>query len=114
MADTPQDTAGDGHVEVVDNPAERFYELRVDGEPAGVLVYESAGSRRVITHTVIQRGFQGRGLSGRLVRAALDDLRARHHTVTSYCEVVDRFIEAHPEYADLIDPEQPGAGHKGR
>jgi predicted GNAT family acetyltransferase len=98
-------------IEVLDNPEERFYELRVDGAQAGVLVYESAGSRRILTHTVIQEDFRGRGLSARLIRETLDDLRGKHHTITSYCAIVDGFIEANPEYEDLIDKEYPGGRH---
>jgi hypothetical protein len=98
-----------GTVEVVENVDGRYYEIRVDGEFAGIVVYESFGSRRVLTHTFIENGFRGRGLSWRLMSGVLDDLRARHLTATNHCPVLDRFFQANPQYADLLDVDHPGA-----
>jgi hypothetical protein len=95
-------------LEVVRHAGERFYELLVDGQFGGLVVYEDAGSRYVLTHTFIAEGYRGRGLSQVLLRGVLDDLRARQVTVTNYCPVLDRFIDANPEYLPLIDAAHPG------
>lgn len=112
-----RDTGTDAHtaegpvgeaLEVVRRADERFYELLVDGQFGGLVVYEDAGSRYVLTHTFIAEGYRGRGLSQVLLRGVLEDLKARHITVTNYCPILDRFIEKNPEYIRLIDPSQPG------
>ncbi|MEU8756335.1 GNAT family N-acetyltransferase [Streptomyces chartreusis] len=102
----------DVHVEIADNPGGRFYELRYGDQAAGLLVYETAGSRRVLTHTTIRDEYRGQGWSKLLIRFALDDLAAKGATITNYCPVVDRFIEANPGYEQLIDPDHPG--NRGR
>ncbi|WP_051854356.1 MULTISPECIES: GNAT family N-acetyltransferase [unclassified Streptomyces] len=106
--------ADEKDVEVVDNPESRYYELRYDGQTAGMLVYETVGSRRVLTHTTIKEDHRGRGLSRLLIRSVLDDLAAKGATITNYCPVVDRFIERNPEYEKLIDPGHPGSWARGR
>jgi predicted GNAT family acetyltransferase len=45
---------------------------------------------------------RGRGLGSELVRAALDDVRRRGATVVPTCWYVAEFIDAHPEYGDLL------------
>jgi hypothetical protein len=100
--------ATDDRIEVTDDAAGGFYELRVNGEFAGIVVYETFGSRRVLTHTTVQPEFRGRGLSWVMMQRMLDDLRARHLTVTNTCPVVDRYLQANPRYADLLDAGHPG------
>lgn len=100
--------ADDRHVELGDNPDGRFYELRHGDQSAGILVYETVGSRRVLTHATIREDYRGRGWGKLLIRFALDDLAAKGATITNRCPVVDRFIEENPEYEQLIDPEHPG------
>jgi uncharacterized protein len=99
-------------LEVVRDPDNRFYELRVGGQFGGIVVYEPADHRYVLTHTFIAEGYRGRGLSQVLLRGVLDDLRARHITVTNYCPVLDRFLARNPEYLPLIDADRPGKWHR--
>jgi predicted GNAT family acetyltransferase len=91
-------------IEVLDNAEGRFYELKVGDEVAGLLVYHIIGSHLVFTHTMVQKAFQGRGLSKVLMSRALDDVRTKGLTVSSLCPVLDRFVETHPEYADVLTP----------
>ncbi len=94
--------------EVVRRPEDRFYELLVDGQFAGLIVYEEFGSRYVLTHTFIADSHRDQGLSWVLLKGALDDLKQRHVTVTNFCPVVHRFLQKNPEYLPLIDPAHPG------
>ncbi|MFE2642732.1 GNAT family N-acetyltransferase [Streptomyces nigra] len=110
MTSGERDATGSEDVEVADNPEGRFYELRFGDASVGILVYETVGSRRVLTHTTIQEDYRGRGWSKILIRRALDDIAAKGSTITNYCGVVDRFIEKNPQYARLIDPRHPGGG----
>jgi predicted GNAT family acetyltransferase len=100
--------------EVVHRAGERFYELLADGQFAGLVVYEAAGSRYVLTHTFVAGDYRGRGLSQVLLRGVLDDLRARHITVTNFCPVLNRFLDRNPEYLPLIDASHPGSWDKSQ
>jgi uncharacterized protein len=98
-----------GEVTVENNAASRSYDAWVDGEFAGSIVYEQAEDRRVVfTHTFVEPRFRGRGVGNMLVQGALDDVRAKGLTLTNFCDFVARYIDAHPEYGDLLDATHPG------
>jgi predicted GNAT family acetyltransferase len=102
MSESAPGGTGPQHIEVIDNPRDRYYELRVDGVAAGLLVYESLGSHRVLTHTTVQEDYRGHGLAHQLIRAALDDLSTRNVTVSNHCTVVGRFVDDNPQYQGLF------------
>jgi uncharacterized protein len=106
MSDQSLDTTE--NIDVVDNAENGFFELLVDGERAGVLVYSTHGSRQVITHSAIASEYQGRGLADLLIRTALDDFRGKQATVTNFCPAVDHFLTTHHEYDDMIDRSHSG------
>jgi predicted GNAT family acetyltransferase len=95
-------------LEVVHHEDERFYELVVDGQFGGLLVYGLGDNRIVFTHTFIAEGYRGRGLSNFMIESTLDDVRAHGFTVTNFCPVLDHFFETHPGYIPLIDERVPG------
>ena len=98
-----------GEVTVKDNAQSRSYDVFVDGEFAGSIVYEQAGDRRVVfTHTFVEPRFRGHGIGDILVRGALDDVRAKGVSLTNFCDFVAHYIDEHPEYADLLDATHPG------
>ena len=98
-------TAG---VTVRNNSEALTYDALIDGQVAGSIIYELNGSRVVISHTIVEPEHRDSGVGTELVRTALDDIRAKGMTITNYCGFVSAFIDAHPEYADLIDPVHPG------
>jgi quinol monooxygenase YgiN/predicted GNAT family acetyltransferase len=95
-------------VVVRENPESQTYDALVGDEIAGTILYEIEGPRLVLTHTAVQPRFQHQGVAMALIAAALDDIRAKGKKITILCPVVTTFIEAHPEYADLVDAEHPG------
>jgi predicted GNAT family acetyltransferase len=99
--------SADADIRVVDNPAQLRYELRVDGALAGFLAYRLEPGTVVLVHTDVDPAYEGRGLGGRLVRGALDDLRARGLLLVPLCPFVASYLRRHPEYADLVvgDPQ---------
>lgn len=90
--------------DVLDDGEHGRYEIRVDGQAAGVAFYERSPGRVVFTHTEIEPAFEGRGLGGRLAQAALDDVRARDERVVPHCPFIAGWIRRHPEYAGLVAP----------
>jgi uncharacterized protein len=102
------DAAGALGLVVRDNPESQTYDALVGDEIAGTLLYEREGPRLVLTHTAVQNRFQHHGIATALIAAALDDIRTKGKKVTILCPLVSAFIAAHPDYADLVDPEHPG------
>ena len=88
--------------DVFDHQEASRYEIRVDDRVAGFAEYESRPGRVVFTHTEVADEFEGRGLAGRLARAALDDVRSRGLLVVPLCPYIAGYIDKHPEYADLL------------
>lgn len=89
-------------VVVHDVEAGRF-EIR---QPAGtaVLEYALSGGDIAMFHTGVPPELEGRGLGGKLVKAALDYARGEGLRVIPQCSFVRAYIDRHPEYAPLLDP----------
>ena len=84
------------------NPDKRRYELWLDGERVGLIAYSGPDELRHFLHTEVDPAFGGRGLGSVLIRAALDDVRARDAEVVPSCPFVRAYIQKHPEYTDLV------------
>jgi predicted GNAT family acetyltransferase len=96
--DLDEGTASDlaGRLEIRDNPVSRSYDAVLDGTVVAMIVCEDDGTRRAFDHTVVDPEHRGRGITTMLVKAALDDLRAKEPTLTNYCRFVADFIVGHP------------------
>ncbi|KAA1425233.1 N-acetyltransferase [Mumia zhuanghuii] len=90
-------------VDVHDNTEDQRYDLMVDGDLGGTIVYRDPrpGVRQLV-HTEVRPELGGRGLAGVVAKAALDDIRAKGWQVVPTCPYVASYIEKHPEYADLV------------
>jgi len=89
-------------VVVTDVPERSRWEASEDGELAGFAEYRLRAGRVVFPHTVVEPAFEGRGVASALVRTALDDARARALPVVPLCPFFRRWIDRHPDYADLV------------
>jgi predicted GNAT family acetyltransferase len=89
--------------EVVNEPESSRYVILVDGETKGFADYRVAGDTIVFPHTVIDPSQRGKGLGAVLVGGALDDVRPTGRKVVPSCWYVAEFIDAHPEYSDLLE-----------
>lgn len=96
-------------IEVRNNHGSRSYDAVLDGRVVGMIVYERVASRLMIRHTIVDPAMRGLGVGTTLAKAALDDVRASGLTLTNYCSFVGSFIDANPEYGDLVDARLPGA-----
>lgn len=91
------------NVNVEHKEAEKRYVITVDGDQAGFADYrEVDADTRDFNHTVIDPAFRGQGLSGKLVKAALDDTRAAGKKIIPTCSAVEHFVEKNDEYKDLV------------
>ena len=90
-----------------DIEAQRF-ELTVDGHTAE-LVYEADGDRLVLVHTGVPDELEGRGIGGRLVRAALDRAERDGLTVVPSCPFARSWLQRHPDEAARVQVDWPTA-----
>lgn len=95
------DSTDSDHISISKNPAASRYELRVGDELVGRADYVEREDVVVIPHTETRPEFGGRGLAGRLVRYALEDIAEQGKKVDPACPFVDVFIERNPEFAGL-------------
>jgi len=88
------------NLKVLHNPALFRFEINVEGLTA-IAEYEDRGDFLAITHTFVPEPLRGRGLAAMLVNAALEYARANGKKVDPVCSYAARFMEQHPEFADL-------------
>jgi predicted GNAT family acetyltransferase len=91
---------------VRDDPEAGRYEIVEGNRLLGVAAYERRGDTVVFTHTEVDPDAGESGLGSRLVKEALDDIRAKGGKVVPLCSFVRGWIERHPEYADLTADEE--------
>ena len=102
---TPHEQAlhpSDGAVTVEKNPAQSRYEIRLDGELVGVADYFLHDDRVVFPHTEIVHARRGLGFGERLVRYALEDVRASGNKIVPRCWFVAEFVDLNPEFGALV------------
>jgi uncharacterized protein len=87
---------------VTEAPARHRYEISVDDALAGFTMFTLDGDVAIMSHTEIDREYEGRGLATTLIGSTLDDLRQRGLTVVPRCPFVRAFIDERPEYQDLL------------
>ncbi len=99
-------------VSVVDVPEKKQFEGRTaDGTVAGLAAYDLIEGAIVFTHTEVSAQFEGQGVAGKIVRAALDAARQRGLRVVALCPYVRAFLRKnHEEYADLVGQPPPTSG----
>lgn len=83
---------------VLDIPSERRFVLRQDGATAE-LDYEVKAGRLIILHTGVPNEMGGKGVGGRLVRAAIERAGRDHLTVVPVCPFARKWLHEHPDVA---------------
>jgi uncharacterized protein len=84
-----------------DNTEEQRFELEIAGQTAFVY-YELSPGRITFTHTDVPLVMSGQGVASRLIKGALEQVRARGLKVVAQCEFVAGYLGRHKEFGDLI------------
>ena len=87
--------------DIVNNKTQHRYELTVDGHIAATY-YEIADGVITFVHTEVPPELGGKGIGSRLIKGALDQVRAEGLKVIAQCPFVKGFIDKNPGYADLL------------
>jgi len=87
--------------DIIDNKTQHRFELEVDGHLAATYYKIDDG---VITflHTEVPPELGGKGIGSRLIKGALDQVRAEGLKVVAECQFVKAFIGKNPAYQDLL------------
>ncbi len=95
---------------VDDVPAESRFVVR-GSEGAAELEYHVNGTRLVLIHTEVPDAWEGRGVGGQLVRAAVRRAGAEGLTIVPWCPFARAWLQRHPDEAAGItidwDTSQP-------
>ena len=86
---------------IVNNSNLGRYELAIEGHVAAAY-YQRSGGVITFVHTEVPPELGGKGIGSKLVKGALDQVRAEGLKVIAQCPFVKGWIEKHPDYADLL------------
>jgi predicted GNAT family acetyltransferase len=87
--------------DVVNNPSQHRYQLTVDGHTAATY-YKIADGVITFVHTEVPPELGGKGIGSKLIKGALDQVRADGLKVVAECEFVKGFIAKNAAYQDLL------------
>jgi uncharacterized protein len=87
--------------DVRNNTAQNRFELDVGGHQA-VAYYRMAPGVITFVHTEVPQELSGRGIGTKLIRGALDMVRAQGLKVVPQCPFVSAYMGKNPEYNDLL------------
>jgi predicted GNAT family acetyltransferase len=91
---------------VHDNAAASRVEITVDGHTA-FLDYKLFPDHIVLRHTEVPKELAGKGLGGKLVKAAMDLARDRKLPVVPICSFAIGYLEKRPEFNDQLRDHPP-------
>ena len=87
--------------DVINNRPKHRYELAVEGHIAATY-YKIADGVITFIHTEVPPELGGKGVGSRLIKGALDQVRADGLKVIAQCPFVKGFIDKNPAYQDLL------------
>jgi predicted GNAT family acetyltransferase len=73
-----------------------------EGGHLAELVYRTEPGRLVLVHTEVPEALGGRGVAGRLVRAAVDRATASGETVAPWCPYARKWLHDHGKEAGAV------------
>lgn len=87
-------------LEVIHNPTESRFEIRLDGQLAK-LDYMEDGDSIVMTHVGVPMEFRGHGIAAIITKAGLDYAKAKSLRVIPMCSYVAAYLRRNPQYIEL-------------
>jgi uncharacterized protein len=72
------------------------------GALAGFVEYQETKELVVLTHTEVDRSFEGQGVGSALALASLEDVRERGLKALVLCPFIISWLRRHPEHVDVL------------
>ena len=82
--------------DVVDEPQHDRFRYTEDGVDAQLL-YRAEGGKLILVHTEVPDALGGRGIGGRLVRAAAERAKRSGETVLPWCAYARKWLQDHED-----------------
>ena len=79
-------------VDVVHRPEQSRFEAEVEGDVA-FLSYDTDGDTAVMTHTIVPRHLEGRGIAARLATSAVAWARKENLQIEAQCSYVRSWLQ---------------------
>lgn len=83
-------------------PEHRRFELNL-GDGLAFIEYTWHKTDMVIMHTYVPDTHRGQGIAGNMIKQTLDYIRDQKIPLIVHCPAVNKYIDSHPEYLDLLD-----------
>ena len=83
-------------------PEQHRFEVNL-GDGFAFIEYTLHKKDMVIMHTYVPDTHRGQGIAGNMIKQVLDYIRDKKIPLIVYCPAVNKYIDGHPEYADLLD-----------
>ena len=93
-------------ISVIHDRDRHRWEARIGEDLAGFATYRRSQGVIDVQHTEVHPAFEGRGVGGVLVRAALDEVAAGADRLVPSCPFVAAWLERHPDYQHLTTRER--------
>lgn len=88
---------------VTRNAAQNRYEVRVNGDLAGVLEYDEADGRIDMTHTEVVEQYRHEGTAEALAGGAIFDAVERDLTIVPTCPFIEAYLRKYPISGARVD-----------
>lgn len=88
------------------NDEKSRYEILQGGQVVGFAEFRPVGDAVMLPHTEIEQGHEGEGLGSQLAKFALDNVKTEGKRVIPMCPFIAGYIRRHPEYTELVHPQQ--------
>ena len=72
-------------------------------QPAQLTFVETRPDHIAIDYSFVPPQYRGRGVALKLIVRAVEDARAKGHTITPLCGYVAAEFRDHPEWADVLE-----------
>lgn len=97
-------------IAITNHPSRHRFEATVGADTAR-LDYRIEAGEMALLHTEVPASMRDLGMGGKLAHAALDFARREKLRVNPLCPFVAKYVERHPEYADLVATRAKSRGH---
>ncbi len=87
---------------VIHHPSAHRFEIRLDGHTALIDYRKRGDDIYVLLHTEVPPAFEGKGIGSRLVKGALEQIKAEGKRFVPLCSFIAAYVRRHPEYEEFV------------
>jgi hypothetical protein len=89
-------------LQVLHNTDAHRFEISLDGHTALIDYRKRGDDIYVLLHTEVPPEFAGKGIGGRLVKGALEQIKAEGKQFVPLCSFIGAYVRRHPEYEEFV------------